>query len=194
MPPYALPANKTRSGIKTRSSKGKNPDKFNELRFEDKTGDEHIYIHAEKDLIIQVEHDQMRIVDNDDDLKVTNNQKMEVGGAQSLHVKGASKEKVDGAKSVDVGGAYKENSTGGRSIQAASLTVKTSGNIVLEGATISLKGGGGTIVLDPSGATIMGTLVRINSGGMALPALPESPDSPDDPKGPEGLNNQGYKP
>jgi type VI secretion system secreted protein VgrG len=194
MPPYELPANKTRSGIKTRSSKGKNPDKFNELRFEDKTGEEHIYIHAEKDLIIQVEHDQMRIVDNDDDVKVTNNQKSEVGGSYSTHVKGASKEKVDGAKSVDVGGAYKEKSGGSRSIQAAALTVKTTGNIVLEGAMISLKGGGGTVVLDPSGVTIMGTLVRINSGGMALPAMPDSPDSPDDPKGPEALKGQGYKP
>jgi len=37
-------------------------------------------------------------------------------------------------------------------------------------------------------------LVRINSGGMALPAMPDSPDSPDDPKGPEALKGQGYKP
>ncbi|MBN8732403.1 MAG: type VI secretion system tip protein VgrG [Acidobacteria bacterium] len=194
MPPYKLPDNKTRSGIKTRSSKGKNPDKFNELRFEDKTGEEHVYIHAEKDLIIQVENEQMRIVDNNDDLKITNNQKTEIGATQSIMVKGASKEEVKGAKSVKVGGAFKEKSDGARSIQASSLTIKTTGNIVLEGTTISLKGGGGTLVLDASGATLMGTLVKINSGGMALPAMPDSPDAPDAPKGPEALKGQGYKP
>ena len=38
MPPYALPANMTQSGIKSRSSKGGTPDNFNEIRFEDKKG------------------------------------------------------------------------------------------------------------------------------------------------------------
>lgn len=101
---------------------------------------------------------------------------------------------MDGAKSVKVGGAYKEKSDGARSIQASSLTIKTSGNIVLEGSTVSLKGGGGTLVLDASGATLMGSLVRINSGGAAMPAMPDEPDSPDAPKGPEDINGQGYKP
>ncbi|MEI8618372.1 hypothetical protein P4S63_18335 [Pseudoalteromonas sp. B193] len=36
MPPYALPAEKTQSGIKTRSTKEGGADNFNELRFEDK--------------------------------------------------------------------------------------------------------------------------------------------------------------
>ena len=38
MPPYALPDNKTQSGIKSRSSLGGTSDNFNELRFEDKKG------------------------------------------------------------------------------------------------------------------------------------------------------------
>ena len=38
MPPYDLPANKTQSGIKTRSSKGGGAANFNEIRFEDKKG------------------------------------------------------------------------------------------------------------------------------------------------------------
>jgi type VI secretion system secreted protein VgrG len=40
MPPYALPANKTQSGIKSRSTKGGGGDNFNEVRFEDKIGEE----------------------------------------------------------------------------------------------------------------------------------------------------------
>ncbi len=50
MPPYELPAHKTRSGIKTRSSKKGTPDNYNEIRFEDKKGEESLTIHAEKDM------------------------------------------------------------------------------------------------------------------------------------------------
>jgi type VI secretion system secreted protein VgrG len=48
LPPYTLPANMTQSGIKSRSSKGGSGENFNEIRFEDKKGDEQVYIHAEK--------------------------------------------------------------------------------------------------------------------------------------------------
>ena len=36
MPPYTLPANKTQSGVKSRSTQGGSQANFNELRFEDK--------------------------------------------------------------------------------------------------------------------------------------------------------------
>ena len=49
MPPYALPANATQSGIKSRSTKGGGPGNFNEIRFEDKKGAEQLYIQAEKE-------------------------------------------------------------------------------------------------------------------------------------------------
>ncbi len=56
MPPYLAERvtdehTPTKSGIKTRSSKegGAGPDAFNELRFEDKSGAEQIYIRAQKD-------------------------------------------------------------------------------------------------------------------------------------------------
>ncbi|MCE9637049.1 MAG: type VI secretion system tip protein VgrG [Planctomycetes bacterium] len=62
MPPYALPDNKTRSGWKSRSSKGAGAENFNEIRFEDKKGSEEVYVHAEKDFL--------RVVENNDVLKV----------------------------------------------------------------------------------------------------------------------------
>ena len=54
MPPYALPANRTQSGIKSRSSMGGTPSNFNELRFEDKRGAEDVFLHAEKTWTIHV--------------------------------------------------------------------------------------------------------------------------------------------
>jgi len=53
-PPFALPGNKTQSGLRTRStpkSQGSN-----ELRFEDAAGKEQVYIHGEKDLSIEVKN------------------------------------------------------------------------------------------------------------------------------------------
>src|SRR5207237_10917406 len=48
MPPYDLPANQTQTGIKSRSSKGGSPAKFNEPRMEEKKGSEELYVQAEK--------------------------------------------------------------------------------------------------------------------------------------------------
>jgi type VI secretion system secreted protein VgrG len=70
MPPYALPGNKTQSGIKTRSSLHGTTDNFNEIRFEDKKGSEELYVHAEKDMSTTVEHDDTQTVQNNRAIKV----------------------------------------------------------------------------------------------------------------------------
>lgn len=62
MPPYLLPENQTKSGIKSRSTLKGGEDHFNELRFEDLKGKEEIYFHAEKDF--------KRVVENNDVLEV----------------------------------------------------------------------------------------------------------------------------
>lgn len=54
MPPYPLPANATRSGVKTNSSKGGGG--YNELMFEDKKGDELVRFGAEKDYVHTVQN------------------------------------------------------------------------------------------------------------------------------------------
>ena len=64
-PPYTLPANKTQSGFKTKSSKGGGASNFNELRFEDKKGSEEINIQAEKDMTLLIKHDLKETVKND---------------------------------------------------------------------------------------------------------------------------------
>ncbi|HEV8378850.1 MAG TPA: type VI secretion system tip protein TssI/VgrG, partial [Tepidisphaeraceae bacterium] len=63
MPPYALPDNKTRSCIKTDSSKGGGG--FNEIRFEDKKGSEELFIHAEKNLNMHIKNNVYEQVNNE---------------------------------------------------------------------------------------------------------------------------------
>jgi type VI secretion system secreted protein VgrG len=65
MPPWALPAHATQSGILTRSSQGGTGANANALRFEDKAGQEQVWLHAERNQDIEVEHDETHWVGND---------------------------------------------------------------------------------------------------------------------------------
>lgn len=71
MPPYALPDNKTQSGVKSRSSPQGTDEMFNELRFEDKKGEEQVFLQAQKDLKVVVENDETRTVGHDRTTLVT---------------------------------------------------------------------------------------------------------------------------
>lgn len=70
MPPWALPANMTQSGILSRSSRGGSAATANELRFEDKKGAEQVYLHAERNQDIEVENDETHFVGHDRSKKV----------------------------------------------------------------------------------------------------------------------------
>jgi type VI secretion system secreted protein VgrG len=86
MPPYTLPANSTQSGVKSRSSKGGGSSDSNELRFEDKTGSEEIYLHAQKDLNAVVGHDESWTVANDRTTTIKHNDSRTVQNDDSLTV------------------------------------------------------------------------------------------------------------
>jgi type VI secretion system secreted protein VgrG len=102
MPPYALPANKTQSGIKTRSTLQGTPDNFNEIRFEDRKGSEELYIHAEKDKKIVVEHDKAESVGNNNSESIGNDETISVGSNQKVTVGKDQAVSVSGNRSVNV--------------------------------------------------------------------------------------------
>ncbi len=87
MPPYDLPAHKTRSGIKSRSSKGGSPANFNEIRFEDKKGQEEILIHAERNHRIEVEKDESHWVGGDREKTIDGDETTTVKGDRNETVK-----------------------------------------------------------------------------------------------------------
>ena len=90
--PYELPEHKTRSTFKTRTHQGQG---FNELRFEDENGHEEIFMHAQKDMNIEVLNDRAKDVGHDQ-IEV-------VGNDKSIEVKGDHDELVAGNMSVAVG-------------------------------------------------------------------------------------------
>jgi type VI secretion system secreted protein VgrG len=117
MPPYALPDNKTQTGIKSRSTKGGNPQNFNELRFEDLKGDEEVYLQAEKDLNILVKndetrdvgHDRVKNVKNDETSTITGNRSEDVGKDEKIAIHGNRSETVDKDETMTVTGARSES-------------------------------------------------------------------------------------
>lgn len=101
MPPYELPANKTQTGVKTRSSTGGGVANFNELRFEDKKGSEQIFIHAEKNQDIEVENDETHWIGHD--------RKKTIDHDETVHVKHDRTETVDNNETVSIGVNRTEN-------------------------------------------------------------------------------------
>ncbi len=112
MPPYALPANMTQSGIKTRSSKGGTPDNFNEIRFEDKKGSEQLFIHAEKNQDIEVEndethwvgHDRSKTIDNDETTHVKHDRTETVDNDETITIRGNRGETVEKDETIAITG------------------------------------------------------------------------------------------
>jgi len=127
MPPYDLPANMTQTGIKSRSSMKGTPDNFNELRFEDKKGSEHIFLHAEKDQTIEVEHDEShwvghdrkKNVDNNETVSIGNNRSEDVGKNETISIGKNRTEDVGENENITIGKDREESVGGNEKIEVA---------------------------------------------------------------------------
>ncbi|MGE8672119.1 MAG: type VI secretion system Vgr family protein, partial [Achromobacter kerstersii] len=75
-PPYELPRHKTRMTIKSQTHKG---DGYNELRFEDERDQEEIYVHAQKDQNIHVNHNETTFVGHDRSEQVEHDETIVIG-------------------------------------------------------------------------------------------------------------------
>jgi type VI secretion system secreted protein VgrG len=170
--PYNLPGSATQSGIKSRSTPDGDQSTFNELRFEDKKGEESIYFHAEKDF--------NRVVENNDTLKVgfekkdNGDQTIEVFGNQTVKI-GTSDS--DGSQTLEVWKDQTETiKTGNRKIEISkgsdTLTISTGdqkidiskGQCEITAAKkIVLTVGQSSIEITPTGIVLKSTKVTVNA-------------------------------
>ncbi|WP_127960394.1 type VI secretion system Vgr family protein [Serratia microhaemolytica] len=106
-PPLNLPAEKTRTTLRTQTHKGEG---FNELRFEDAKGLEEVYVHAQKDMNTEVLNDRNTAVGNNhtemiganQTITVVKDQNETIEGNQTLQVNLNQTETVDGNQVVTV--------------------------------------------------------------------------------------------
>lgn len=94
LPAWELPANKTQSGILSRSTPGGGYGNANAIRFEDKAGGEQLWLHAEKDQLTEVEHDEDKWVGND--------RRKTVDHDETNHIKHDRTETVDNDETITV--------------------------------------------------------------------------------------------
>lgn len=178
MPPYALPENKTQSGVKTNSSKGGGG--FNELMFEDKKGEELVRFQAEKDYEQIVKNNATITVgvekmDSGDLTQTIYNDFTETvnQGNHTTTIEMGDHNTTVSAGDMDVSvTSGKITVTAGTSITltcgASSMTMDTS-SITMESPTIMIRGMGKADMTSPlttvnaDGAlTLTGKIVKIN--------------------------------
>lgn len=150
--PYTLPADQTKSTIKTNSSKGGGG--FNELRFEDKKDAEEIFCHAQKDMTIKIEHDRVKDVLNDETNTIKQNRTSTIQeGNEALTVEkgnrtiqvntGNETHEVKGTRSVTVtGNETHTNKANFDQDVTGNVTWKVSGNLTIDvSGSVSIKAG-----------------------------------------------------
>jgi len=121
--------------------------------------------------------------------KVSGNHVETISGDLNSNVSGNLNQKIGSSLSLQVGQNLYEKSGSNFAHQAGEqIHLKAGMTVVLEaGVEICLKVGGNYIDINPSGISIFGTMVMINSGGSAgsgCGSSPTSPTSPDSPTGP----------
>ena len=124
MPPWELPANKTQSGVLSRSSKGgvpgdgmkNSPGTANAIRFEDKKDAEQLWLHAQKDQLTEVENDEDKWVGQDrrktidrDEFNTVHRDRTEiVDRNEKINVHGWRTEEVDLDETITIHGKRTE--------------------------------------------------------------------------------------
>ncbi len=165
--PYDLPANKTRTVFKTLSSPGGGG--YNELRIEDRKGAEQIYLHAQRDWDENIEHDQKIRVGHERHDTVEANSYSEFRAEEHRTTHADRKTEIRANDHLTVGNSQHLKIGTGKFIEAGNEIHYYAGSKVVidAGMELTASGGGSFLKLDPSGVTLSGATIRMNSGGAA---------------------------
>jgi type VI secretion system secreted protein VgrG len=163
--PYDLPANKTRSVFKTLSSPG--GDGYNELRIEDRKGAEQIYVHAQRDWDENIEHVQKIRVGHERHDTVEANSHSESKAEEHRTTHADRKTEIRGNDHLTVGNTQHMKIGTGQFVEAGKEIHYYAGSKVVidAGMELTASGGGSFLKLDPSGVTLNGASIKMNSGG-----------------------------
>lgn len=173
--PYPLPANKTKTVLRSQSSPSSGG--YNELSIEDRSGQELIYLRAQRDL----------------EQKVENDSRLEVGNERRETIKGNSIAVLEAEEQRTITADRKVQLKANDYLQVASSShtcvgqtvvveagqevhLKAGAQLILDaGASITLKGGGQHIVIGPGGI-FSSTEIQLGgapaAGTAAAPVLP----------------------
>lgn len=182
MPVYPLPANKTRALWRTKTYKRTAGDALpeaeeldtkapgaNELRFEDATGKEEVFLHAERDMNTRVRHNETHKVGRDVEISVGKNRKERVGKNEDILIEANRSEEVKGTETVTV---HKDRKVAIKANDTLDVTQKikvTSGDTIeiTAASKITLTCGGSSITIDPTSIKIATTQLKMEGSATA---------------------------
>lgn len=164
-PPVQLPRDKTRSTFKSLSSPGGGG--YNELRIEDRQGQEEIHVHAQRDWDEHIRHDHRSEIGHERHQRIHGNSHSELHAEEHRLVHSLRKVEVKASDHLLIGGSQHLKLGSGQFVEAGrEIHIKAGDRVVIEAGTeLTLTAGGSFIKLDPSGITLVGPLARLNAGG-----------------------------
>jgi len=174
-PPYPK-AKATQSGIKTHSTKGGGPNNFNEIRFEDKKGEEELFVQAEKTHTVKVKGSRSLSVGGSESISVGGTRSTTVTKKDTVHLNDEHETIVMGVTNHTYKAGHNHNVFGDvhsiiveknrEDYVALQLSMESGEEILLKvgGSTISIKDG--TIDLKTTNITINGSSVVDVIGGV----------------------------
>lgn len=192
--PGSLPGTKTQMTIRSKTYMGSG---FNELKFDDATGKEQVYIHAQKNMDTEVLNDRTTLVANNHDesvgaiqtIGVGQDQNIFIGGNQQKMIKGSRGMMINGPRYTEINAVSSSEMEGAKGDAAALLalaakaaesaknpatdTLIVQGNITMESQTgnIQINTAGGSIIIGHDGAiAITGTSIVVNGQFIGLNA------------------------
>jgi len=172
--PWTLPANKTQTGVLTRSTSGGHYETANAIRFEDKKGAEEIWFHAEKNYRTEVENSETKSVGADRSKTIGGNETTSVKGNRSETVGKNETITVQGNRTETVSGAQTETITkdltitvtdGGQTntVKKAISIESSEANILIKASTeILLQVGSSTLRLTPENIKLLASRIDLN--------------------------------
>lgn len=184
MAPWPLPSSATQSGILSRSTRGRSHENANAIRFDDRLGQEELWIHAERDHRVEVEQDEThdvgrnrrRTVGRDETVtiganrakSVAQNELVVIGGDLIAQVSAISGELVGEAKALIAGGGYVVIVGG-----AYALTVAGAVNEVIGVGRIEEVGGAKVTTVGGVYDMTAGVRLRLACGASEIEMLPD---------------------
>ena len=182
--PYPLPANKTRTVLRSHSSPHSGG--YNELSIEDRAGQEKIYLRAQRDIeqVIlndsdtkigndrseQITRDSHSLISNDRFEQVDNNSSSLIKGDELHTTQGLRNTVIGGNELISITGNSSTTADGTLVIQAGTQAHVTAANVVINaGMSLTLQAGGQHIVITAGGIF---SSVPIVQGGAPVAGVP----------------------
>lgn len=163
VPPVTLPANQTQSVIKTKSSKKGTAG--NEIRLEDKKDNEEFYLHAQKDMKVEIENALAVTLTEGGETRTLEK------GDRSIELKaGKETHKVKGTRALTItGDETHTNAAGFKHEVKGDYTLRVTGNLILDiTGDISIKSAKGVTLKAGTAYNAEAGTALTNKAGTAL--------------------------